>query len=329
MTTQNSFTLNYPIFDGQKVIENARVEVKNGKISAINEGINTNTDCLLTPGLIDAHTHINAKKQTEILIKNGVTAACDVSASPSLISAAKPFTIVSSAGMTMGTLNGKAYVNKAVRQGAAYIKVLLMEPNLMLKSVLKTICSTAHENGLKVAVHAVSLKAVQLAVSCDADILIHVPMKEKFPVELARTIAQKNIVVMPTLVMMQAFSRSNRNGYMPGHYQNAESAVSLLHKCGVSLLVSTDSNDGSFAPPVEYGSSIHREMQLLANAGLTPCEVLAGATGKTADIFGINDMGSIAGGKRAVLLLFDGRPDKNINDTGKIKQIWIDGEPLL
>ena len=140
----------------------------------------------------------------------------------------------------------------------------------MLKRVLKDICNTAHKNGLKVAVHAISIKSVRMAVACGADILLHVPMKETFPEELADTIAKKSIIVVPTLIMMEAFAASRRNGYRPDHYFNAEDAVKLLHKHGVTILAGTDANPGSFAPAVAYGTSVHREMELLSKAGLTP-----------------------------------------------------------
>ena len=100
------------------------------------------------------------------MLQNGVGAACDVVAPDSLIKGMNLFTIISSAGMTMGTWNGKSYVNNAVKNGARYIKVLLMEPNLMLKRVLKDICNAAHKNGLKVAVHATSVKSVRMVVDC-------------------------------------------------------------------------------------------------------------------------------------------------------------------
>lgn len=321
--------LNYPLFDGEKVIENASVTIENGIITSVSRCESVDTNYFLIPGLIDAHTHICTDAQTELMLQNGVTASCDVAASPSLIERSKRFTLISSAGMAMGGLNGSAYVNRAIESGAAYIKVLLTQPNLMLKSVLKSICNTAHENGIKVAIHATTVKAVRLAVSCSADILIHVPMKEAFPRELAEEIAEKRITVAPTLVMMQTFAESHRNGYVPENYQNAENAVGLLHEAGVQILVATDANNGSFAPPVEYGTSMHREMQLLVNAGLTPCEVLAGATGKVAEVFGIAGLGHIAEGKRATMLLLNGRADKNISNTAKIKQIRIDGEAIL
>ena len=48
-------------------------------------------------------------------------------------------------------------------------------------------------------------------------------------------------------------------------------------------------------------------------------EVLASATGKIAEVFGITDIGTIKAGKRAVLVLVKGRPDKKITDTINIK----------
>lgn len=322
-------TLNYPLFDGEKVIENASVVLENDMIIAVNESENVDTNHFLMPGLIDAHTHINTAKQIKAMLANGVTAACDVAASALLVESSKQFMIVSSAGMTMGTLNGKTYVKKAIQAGAAYIKVLLMEPTLMPKGILKDICQTAHENGIKVAVHATSVKAVHMSVDCGADILIHVPMKEVFPEELAKTIAQKGIAVAPTLVMMKTFAHSHRNGYKPEHFKNAEYAVRLLHKYGVQLLAATDANDGTYSLAVAYGTSLHYEMELLVRAGMTPIEVLTSATSNVTKVFGIDRLGMIAAGKKAVLLLIEGRPDKNITDTKKIKQIWIDGQPIL
>ena len=329
MNQQEKLVLNYPLFDGEKVIESASVVVENSTIMTINKNVSIDSDYLLMPGLIDAHIHLGTQEQIRTMLQSGVSAACDVAAPDSLIKITDSFTIISSAGMTMGTLSGKSYVNNAIKNGARYIKVLLMEPNLMLKGVLKDICNTAHKNGLKVAVHAISIKSVRMAVDCGADILLHVPMKETFPEELAEIIAKKGIVVVPTLVMMETFASSGRNGYRPDHYFNAEDAVKLLHKHGVTILAGTDANPGSFAPAVAYGTSVHREMELLAKAGLTPVEVLASATGKIAEVFSITDIGTIKTGKRAVLMLVKGRPDKKITDTINIKQIWIDGNPIF
>lgn len=68
-----------------------------------------------------------------------------------------------------------------IGQGAQYIKVVvdlpqIMGGGLMEPSVLQDIVDTAHENGLKVAVHAISIAGVQTAVEAGTDMLIHVPI---------------------------------------------------------------------------------------------------------------------------------------------------------
>lgn len=326
----SKIVLNYPLFDGKRVIENAVVTIENGRIVSIEESDRcTDNDLLLMPGLIDAHTHITSDWQVDVMLKNGITAACDVSAPYSLVENSRQFNIISSAGMTMGTLNGKGYVDDAVENGARYIKVLIFEPNLMPKAVLKSICQTAHKYALKVAIHATSVKAEKMAVDCGADILLHVPMKEELPEGLAKEIAERGIAVAPTLVMMEAFAVSGRNGYVPEHYLNAENAVRTLHRCGVTILAATDANNGSFAPAVEYGSSMHREAELLNKAGLTPVEILTGATSSISETFGIEGIGSVKVGSRADMVLIDGRPDRDITAIRKLKQLWINGEHLL
>lgn len=322
--------LNYPLFDGRRVIEHASVLIENGVITAVNDAENVDNTCFLMPGLIDVHTHMGTEEQIRLMLKNGVTATCDVSATKELVESSKQLEIISSAGMAMGeVLNPEGFVEKAVKNGARYIKVLLFNAFSIGKPALCGIVKNAHERGLKVAVHATDITTVKQAVDAGADILLHVPLKEVFPKDLAERIAEKGIVVAPTLVMMETFANSGKNGYKPMDYQNGEDAVRLLHECGTQILVATDANDGSFAPAVAYGNSIHREMELLVQAGLTPEEVLASATSKAAEVFGIENLGTIEKNKKAVLLLMEGRPDKNITDTMKIKQIYINGETIL
>lgn len=321
--------LNHPLFDGKKVIERASVTIENGIITSVGEADTVDTSCLLMPGLIDAHTHMRSKEQAEEMVRCGILATCDVCAPLSLRESSEHLDIFSSAGMIMGAISGKNAVKSAINEGAQYIKVLLFEPNLLPRPILSSICREAHEASLKVAVHATSVKAEKMAVECGANILLHVPMKEELPEALAREIAERGVAVAPTLVMMKAFAESGSNGYLPEHYKNAENAVRTLRRCGVTLLVATDANIGNIAPAVEYGASMHREAELLCRADLTPLEVLEGATSKVAEVFGIDGIGSVEVGKRADLILIDGRPDKSIDQIKKIKHIFIRGDKIL
>ena len=79
------------------------------------------------------------------------------------------------------------------------------------------------------------------------------------------------------------------------------------------------------APGTTYGASVHRELEHLVDAGLTPAAALAAATSATAAAFRINDRGRIRTGMRADLLLVDGDPSTQIHDTRHIVAVWKRG----
>lgn len=331
-------TLNYPVFDGIRVYDAATVVIENGTITdetCLGAG-EAHSDSFLMPGLIDGHTHLIGKEPMEALVRNGVTTTCAVGVSESIAGQSDSLRIWTSRTMAMGNVtDGKAYVEQEIGAGADYIKVILedparMAPKTMDYAVLCDIVRCAHDHGLKVAAHAVRLSMTQMAVDAGVDILIHVPMTEPFPVELAERIAKQGMAIVPTLTMMEAFSVDPRFvHYKPEHYPNAEAAVRLLHSLDVPILAGTDASDVPFVPKVWHGTSLHHELELLVKAGLSPVEALRGGTSRLAEVFGLPQGGRIAPGGVADLILVEGRPDQNISDTGKIRQIWVDGTPIL
>jgi len=64
---------------------------------------------------------------------------------------------------------------------------------------------------------------------------------------------------------------------------------------------------------------------IVANAGLSPLEVLLAATALPARHFGLSDRGTITPGKRADLVLIDGDPLADIRATRSIRRIWCGG----
>jgi hypothetical protein len=70
---------------------------------------------------------------------------------------------------------------------------------------------------------------------------------------------------------------------------------------------------------------MHRELELLVKAGLTPTEALASATSVPAKTFRLADRGRIATGLYADLLLVNGDPTTDITATRDIAGIWKRG----
>lgn len=323
------FEVKAALFDGERMWDGAAVAVEDGAIASVREC--DPAECeggLLMPGLVDAHTHMGSMGHVRAMLQSGVTATCDVSASRALVESSEHLEIVPSAGMAMGVVvSPRAFVEEAVTNGARYIKVLLFNALSIGKPALRGIVKAAHEEGLKVAVHATELATVRQAVSAGADVLLHVPMKEAFPADLAKTIAAQGMAVAPTLVMMDTFAHSGRNGYKPEHYRNAERTVALLRDSGVSILAATDANPGNFAPAVGYGDTLHQEMRLLSKAGLPPEEVLAAATSRPAEVFGLR-AGRVAPGEPATMLLAEAVLEGGVVDIKRVENVWVEGERL-
>lgn len=330
-------TLSCAVFDGKEVWEDSTVVIKDGVISeetSLKKG-EVNSDYFLMPGLIDAHAHLTTPYQMELLVKNGVTTVCDVSASEKLQNSYEALNVWSArTSIWMDVEDADAFVKDTIAQGGTYVKVVadlpqIMGGGIMEKAVLEEIVRCSHENNLKVAVHAISVAGVQLAVDAGVDLLIHIPIGETFPQDLAEQIAKKGIAVMPTMAMMQAFANSPLYGYKKTDYEDAKEAVALLRFLDVPILVATDSSDSFFVPQLKHGETLHKEMELLVDAGLTPLEVLQGATTKPVEAFGLSEVGVIEPGMKATMVLVEGRPDQEITDSTKIVQIWVDGKAIL
>ena len=72
------------------------------------------------------------------------------------------------------------------------------------------------------------------------------------------------------------------------------------------------------------GFSIHREMQLYVDAGMTPYQVISSGTRVVGDYFGEN-FGTIAVGQSADLILVDGNPLEDIENVSRISGVVARG----
>ena len=76
------------------------------------------------------------------------------------------------------------------------------------------------------------------------------------------------------------------------------------------------------------GISLHTELELLVRLGLSPREALAAATNNYSLQFGWNELGLIAPGRRADILILDSDPTVNIWNARRISTVILDGETL-
>src|SRR5690606_35802688 len=83
---------------------------------------------------------------------------------------------------------------------------------------------------------------------------------------------------------------------------------------------------GTDAPFVPYGISLHVEMWLYVDGGVSPYRALQSATIKAARAVGVDrDLGSIEVGKVADMVIVDGDPLHNITDSSNVEQVVKNG----
>jgi len=111
---------------------------------------------------------------------------------------------------------------------------------------------------------------------------------------------------------------------------NSQRIVSALRDCGAGLLAGTDTPNPYIVP----GFSLHRELEYLVGAGLTPAEALATSTTNVARYLGREqDIGCIAPGCRANLILVAGNPLEDVRNLRAIQAVllgqrWISRDEL-
>ena len=76
---------------------------------------------------------------------------------------------------------------------------------------------------------------------------------------------------------------------------------------------------------ISHGSSLHHELELLVEAGLTNVDAVRAATSRPARYFGLPDRGVIEPGRRADLVLIDGDPLRDITVIRSIRHVWCGG----
>lgn len=228
--------------------------------------------------------------------------------------------------------DGPDQCRKAVREqlkaGADLIKVTTNGPlNVveLTQAELDAIVDEAHRCGLRVACHASILEATRMAVRAGVDTIEHGCDLDE---ETALAMAERGIVLVPTLLAMQLIMAEwDRYRDMPSmrsipvrarrHVESFRLALSA----GVRIGAGTDTSQGlgGFA-------ALPDELTAMVDAGMTPAQALTAATSVGAEALGRpGELGVLAPGARADLLVCAGRPQRDIADLRRVRLVVKDG----
>ncbi|KAM5341318.1 hypothetical protein ACJ41O_014349 [Fusarium nematophilum] len=246
-----------------------------------------------------------------------------------------------------GPEDASRFVRDRLAEGADYIKIIADLPGPD-QPTLDALVSTAHEQGKLVITHAATYTPFTMAIEAKPDAITHVPRDRVLDDEsVARMLADK-IIAVPTLAMMGTICKplgwrtiirllfqpsllwtviKARRWFVGAEsYENCKESATRLYHASVPILVGSDSNEEPDSPfQTPHGEALHREMELLVEAGMSTVDVLRAATSLPAKHFGLSDRGVIQPGKRADIVLLKDDPIQDIRATRSIQRVWCGG----
>jgi imidazolonepropionase-like amidohydrolase len=114
-----------------------------------------------------------------------------------------------------------------------------------------------------------------------------------------------------------------KNGLRQKIFSNFAPVVAAMNKAGIRILAGTDLGARDLYP----GVSLHEELKLLSNAGLSNLDVIRAATINPAQCMGVDrSTGSLGVNKTADIIVVDGNPLDDVASLGRIKVVLVAGK---
>ena len=230
----------------------------------------------------------------------------------------------------------------------------------MPEEIYRAAIKRAHELGYKMATHMYYLDDARKLLDAGSDMMAHsvrdLPVDEAF----IQLIKQKKASYCPTLtrelstfvyedtaeflsdpyflreydtttikpLLDPARQQKMRDSKSAQTYKKqlpvAKANLKTLCNQGVPIVFGTDSG----VPTRFIGYFEHIEMSMMADAGLTPQQILVSATKNPAEYLGLKDVGTLVPGHWADFLVLDADPLSDIKNVRKINAVFIAGHEV-
>jgi imidazolonepropionase-like amidohydrolase len=223
-------------------------------------------------------------------------------------------------------------------------------------ALVRAAIAAIHAKKLRAAVHATSLETARIAVKAGADILVHSVGDREVDDDFVTEVVQRKVIYVPTIIVGRSYrevrTRSvtiepfERDCAPAGTIESFDALKDLsetllprpqtpppdttavlqrnlkrLADSGAVIAAGTDAGNTRTL----HGPSLHREFVLMAEAGMTPMQILVSATSNGARLMGRDDVGRIADGLHADFLILDADPLADIRNTRRINAVFRGG----
>ncbi len=203
----------------------------------------------------------------------------------------------------------------------------------MTAETMRALIEEAHWHGRRVTAHCYGGEGATWALEAGIDGVEH---GFYLTDEQLAVMAERGTVLCPTLSVVGRFREHGQRALPPGNphleawrrkaIAHAWATVARAHELGVKIICGTD----AAMPYVTHGGNAY-ELEMLVEAGLTPLEALLAATSVAADALDIPDVGRIAVGCHADLVVVDGDPLADVRllqDPARIRLVIEGGQVI-
>lgn len=231
----------------------------------------------------------------------------------------------------------------------------------MPPEVYRAIIDEAHQRGLRVAAHIFYLEDAKDLLRAGADFIAHSVRDKEIDDEFISLMKKRDVPYCPTLTReLSTFVYESTPTFFsdPFFLREADrevvaqlkepqrqeamrkSAIAQGYKAALpiakrnlkkaidaGLLVVMGTDAGPFANRFQ-GYFEHLEMEMMAEAGLTPAQILRSATSGAARALQVDRIGAITKGAWADFVVLDRDPMKDIRNTRSIASVWIAGNQV-
>jgi imidazolonepropionase-like amidohydrolase len=259
----------------------------------------------------------------------------------------------------------RAKVDEIVAKGADFVKVWIdsqsgRRPKLP-REIYAAVMDQARRRGKITMAHVVELTDAKAIIEEGVNILAHDVRDQEMPADFIAMLKARNVSVISTLAREEGmFVYGNEQaGFTDDAFflkaltseqlaklqdKRAEQAgegdrgamlrafeidkinVKKMSDNGVRLGFGTDSG-GDWKRYFVQGFSEHRQMELLAQAGLTPMQIIQAFSENNSKLLGIDrDFGTLAPGKAADLLVLARNPLPDITNMRAIDAVYLGGK---
>ena len=231
----------------------------------------------------------------------------------------------------------------------------------MTPEVYRAVIEEAHQRSLRVAAHIFYLDDAKDLLRSGVDVIAHSVRDKDIDDEFIALMKARNVAYCPTLTReVSTFVYESTPGFFsdPFFLREADSGlVAQLQEpsrqaamresksaqaykaglavakrnlkrasdAGVLIVMGTDAGP---APERFQGYFEHLEMEMMAEAGLTPAQILRAATIDAARAMKLDSVGVLKAGAWADFVVLDQNPAQDIRNTRTISGVWIAGNPV-